>query len=382
VENSRPIAKATVDRSVRVPFVDLTTQNITLGSQLSSAIHSVIDRGDFILGNAVREFEALFARYIGVDHAIGVASGLDALQLTLVALGIGAGDEVLLPANTFIATALAVSRTGAIPVLVDCNPHTHNIDTHGLSAAITERTRAIIPVHLQGHPADMDGILSFAGRHALAVVEDACQAHGAVYNRCRCGSLGNAGCFSFYPAKNLGAFGDGGLVTTNDSDLAALIRSLRDYGQSAKYQHDLPGGNSRLDTLQASVLQVKLNYLDQWNASRSSHAHAYREQLQGVGDIVFPQLLENTTSVWHLMVFETSLRNELASFLREQGIATGIHYPIPIHRQRVFKNLGYKIGDFPVTERLAEQIISMPMYPELSVSQRDRVVEAVRDFYR
>jgi dTDP-4-amino-4,6-dideoxygalactose transaminase len=379
---SRAIKSTVQERFEDVPFVDLSIQNRNLGPQLSHAIQSVIDRGDFILGQAVRDFEESFAQYVGVKHAIGVACGLDALQLTLAALGIGAGDEVLLPANTFIATALAVARAGAIPVLVDSNPDTHNLDPDQITRAITVRTRAVIPVHLQGNPADMDRILSIADRFGLAVVEDACQAHGAEYHTRRCGGVGNAGCFSFYPAKNLGAFGDGGIVTTNDSALAASIRCLRDYGQTAKYQHDLPGGNSRLDSVQASVLKVKLQYLDQWNASRSSHAMAYREQLQNTGDIVFPQLLDDTKSAWHLMVIETSRRNDLARYVQQFGIATGIHYPIPIHRQRVFADLGYKIGDFPVAERLAERIISLPLYPELTVAQRDRVIQTVRDFYR
>jgi dTDP-4-amino-4,6-dideoxygalactose transaminase len=363
-------------------LVDLNLQNRTLGSELNQAIQSVVERGDFILGRAVGEFETAFAQYVGVEHAIGVASGLDALQLTLVAMGIGARDEVLLPANTFIATAFAIVRAGAVPVFVDCDPGTHNIAIEHLSELVNDRTRAILPVHLQGHPANMHAILQFAEQYRLRVVEDACQAHGAEYQGQRCGGLGDAGCFSFYPAKNLGAFGDGGMVTTNDAELAASIRALRDYGQSAKYRHDVEGGNSRLDTLHASILQVKLKHLDRWNASRARHAFAYRQQLENVGDVIVPRVLENTVSAWHLMVIETAYRDKLANYLREQGIATGIHYPIPIHRQLAFRHLGYDVGDFPATERLADRILSLPLYPELTDAQRDEVIEAVINFYR
>ncbi len=365
-----------------VPFVDLLSQTRELELELKQAIQSTIQNGDYILGKVVREFEQAFASYIGVKFAIGVASGLDALELSLRALGIREGDEVIVPANTFIATALAVSKTGAKPVFVDCDARTHNIDVEKIEPVINGSSRAIIPVHLEGHPADMSSLISIANRHGLSIVEDACQAHGATFGNKACGSFGVAGCFSFYPAKNLGAMGDGGMVTTDDESLAHRIRCMRDYGQCKKYQHDFLGSNSRLDTLQAAVLQQKLPRLDHWNRQRNRIAEIYLSGLADVRDLSSTQVLPDSNSVWHLFVIETTYRDELADHLRKANIATGIHYPIPIHLQRAFEYLGYERGDFPVAERLSKRILSLPMYPQLKDEQCEHVVRSVREFFR
>ncbi len=378
---SRSAHPATSIVSQAVPFVDLRLQTSQLEQEFMGAITEVVGRCDFILGAATTEFENAFARYIGVEQAIGVASGLDALRLSLVALDIQRDDEVILPANTFIATALAVSAVGARPVIVDCDADTYNIDPNCVEAAITPRTRAIIPVHLAGLPADMMSILDIANRNSLHVVEDACQAHGAKHGEKRCGSLGTTGCFSFYPGKNLGAFGDGGIVATNDASLAARLRSLRNYGQEIKYRHVELGGNSRLDTLQAAVLNVKLNHLDSWNAARASHAAEYRRRLSGVGDLKVQVSPDSFTHVYHLFIIETAYRDQLQVFLTDRGIQTGIHYPLPVHLQPAYSDLDHITGDFPVTENLASAMLSLPMFPELRTDQILYVTDAIRDFF-
>ncbi|MEK6257316.1 MAG: DegT/DnrJ/EryC1/StrS family aminotransferase [Planctomycetota bacterium] len=365
----------------QIPLVDLKAQVRSLDGELKAALQGVQERCDFILGGAVSEFESAFAHWLNAKHAVGVASGLDALMLALMALDIGPGDEVLVPANTFIATALAASRAGARPVLVDCDPGTYNIDVERLESAITPRTRAILPVHLTGQPADMAPLLDIAARSGLEVVEDAAQAHGARYRGQRCGTMGRAGCFSFYPGKNLGGFGDGGLVATNDADLAKRLRCLRNYGQQEKYHHLVTGTNSRLDTIQAAVLNVKLPHLDGWNEARARHAERYREQLAGVGDLVFPITLPDVTHVHHLFMIETVDRDGLLHHLKARGIQAGIHYPVPVHLQPAYANLGYRAGDFPVAERLAARILSLPMYPELRGEQIDRVVAGVSSWF-
>jgi dTDP-4-amino-4,6-dideoxygalactose transaminase len=335
----------------------------------------------FILGPQLTEFERAFAEFIGVRHAVGTSSGLDALRLALTALDIGPGDQVIVPANTYIATALAVSAVGARPVLVDCDPRTYQIDVDQIGPAITARTRAVIPVHLSGQAADMDAVLDLAHAHGLHVVEDAAQAHGAKYKGRSCGKLGTVGCFSFYPSKNLGACGDGGMVTTSDGELAERVRRLRNYGEKAKYQHVEKGLNARLDTMQAAVLSVKLRHLARWNEARARHAETYRRLLSGVGDLVFQEVAPWSSHVYHLFVVETAERDALRAHLTTAGIQTGVHYPVPIHLQPAYSDLGHKRGDYPRAERLAARMLSLPMYPELRPAQIAIVADEVRRFF-
>ncbi|HLZ70665.1 MAG TPA: DegT/DnrJ/EryC1/StrS family aminotransferase [Dehalococcoidia bacterium] len=365
----------------RIPFVDLAAQQRRIAAEVEHAIAAVLSRCDFVLGQDVGAFEAEFARYLDVGHAVGVSNGLDALRLALLALDIGPGDEVIVPANTYIATALAVSSVGARPVLIDCEPGTYTLDPRLLPAALTPRTRAIIPVHLAGQAADMDPILGIARSAGVAVIEDAAQAHGTRYQGRGCGSLGDIGCFSFYPSKNLGAYGDGGAVTTGDAYLAERIRRLRDNGQTAKYVHVEPGLNARLDTLQAAILRVKLPHLDAWNGERAAHAAAYRRQLADVGDLALPVCATWSTHIYHLFIVETERRDALQQHLTDAGIATGIHYPVPIHLQEAYAALGGHAGDFPNAERAARRMLSLPMYPELSDAQIARTCAAVRSFF-
>ncbi len=361
----------------KVPFVDLTAQYQTIKEEVDAAIASVLKSTAFITGPDLRKFEEEFAEYCGTQYAIGVDSGTSALELILRAYGIGAGDEVIVPANTFIATALAVSFTGAIPVLVDTDPETYNIDVKKIEAAITPKTKALLPVHLYGQPADMDTILEIAAKHSLLVFEDACQAHGARYKGKRCGSLGKAAAFSFYPAKNLGCYGDGGAITTNDSQIAEKLRILREYGQTEKYIHTEIGYNHRLDTLQAAVLRVKLKYLDTWNQARREHASLYHQLLSDSG-IKTPTVPGYAEPIWHLYVVQLQNRDQIRQKLTERGVYTGIHYPIPIHQQKAYHNLGYQKGDFPVTEHSAGRILSLPMYPELSDEMIAYVAEELK----
>jgi dTDP-4-amino-4,6-dideoxygalactose transaminase len=364
-----------------VPFVDLAAQHGTIQAEVSAAVQRVLSDCNFVLGPQVEEFERDFARFIGCDHAVGVSSGLDALRLALMSVGIGPGDEAILPANTYIATALAVSAVGARPVLVDCDPQTYNIDVGLIEAAVTPRTRAIVPVHLTGQAADMDPILEVASRHGLRVIEDAAQSHGTLYKNRSCGAVGSVGCFSFYPSKNLGAYGDGGMVTTDDPELARRVRRLRNYGQTAKYRHTEKGLNARLDTLQAAILSVKLRHLPRWNKARAAHAERYKDLLVGVGDLVFQQEARYSTHVYHLFIVETERRDALQERLDAREIQTGIHYPIPIHLQRAYEDLDYKEGNFPETEHLAKRMLSLPMFPELRREQIERVAEEVKDFF-
>jgi len=364
---------------MNVAFVDLRAQYQSLAAEVKQAISVVLERGDFVLGREVSLFEEEFAAYCEAEYAVGVDSGTSALELALRAFDIGPGDEVITAANTFIATAFAVSYTGATPVLVDVDSQTYTIDVSLLESAITDRTRAIIPVHLYGHPADMDPIMEIAAKHGLVVIEDACQAHGARYKGKRVGSLGNAAAFSFYPAKNLGAYGDGGMVVTNDEQVAGSLRVLRNYGQREKYHHMVQGYNHRLDTLQAGVLRVKLKHLNAWNAARRQHAKLYRELLAH-SPVVLPVEASCAEAVYHLYVIRVQDRDGLRVYLQDRGVATGIHYPIPIHLQPSYRALGYKKGSFPVTERCAEQILSLPMYAELTPASIEYVAEAIRTF--
>ncbi|MGE5618687.1 MAG: DegT/DnrJ/EryC1/StrS family aminotransferase [Sphingomonadaceae bacterium] len=368
------------DRTLsRVPFVDLAAQYASIEHEVNDAISKNLHQTDFILGQEVRLFEEDFASFCEVDHAVGVDSGTSALELALRAYGIGPGDEVITAANTFIATALAISYTGARPVLVDADPETYTLDTSLLEKAITPRTKAVIPVHLFGHPADMDRIQEIARRHGLVVIEDACQAHGARYKGRRVGSIGHAAAFSFYPGKNLGAYGDGGMVVTGDAKVAETLRMLRNYGQQKKYHHQLKGFNRRLDTLQAAILRVKLRHLEEWNQARRLRARHYGELLAGQ-DLILPVEAGEVEPVYHLYVIRVADRDGLAAHLREQGIDTGIHYPIPIHLQPAYQELGLGPGSFPVAEEHSRQLLSLPMYPELTPEDTRRVAEAVSGF--
>ena len=364
-----------------VPFVDLAAQHAVIRAEVEAAIGEVLSECNFVLGKQVEEFERAFAEFVGSEHAVGVSSGLDALRLALMALDVGSGHEIILPANTYIATALAVSSVGARPVFLDCDPETCNIDASLIESAVSPRTKAVIPVHLTGQSADMDPILDVASRHGLHVVEDAAQAHGALYKGRPCGSIGTAGCFSFYPGKNLGAYGDGGMVVTDDPDLAARMRRLRNYGQRVKYHHEEKGLNARLDTLQAAILTVKLRHLRSWNEARVAHAERYRDSLMGVGDLAFQRQAPYSTHVYHLFVVETAHRDALRKRLAAAEIQTGVHYPIPIHLQQAYRDLNHREGDFPEVERLARRTLSLPMFPELRPDQIQRVAEEVLDFF-
>lgn len=368
--------------TLSVPFVDLRSQHQELSFELQAAFARVMDRSSFILGEEVAQFEQEFAACVGSPYAVGVGSGLDALRLALIALGVGEDDEVIVPANTYIATALAVSACGARPVLVDVEERTFGLDPRKVEGAITPRTKAIIPVHLYGQPCDIDAVLTIAAEAKLAVVEDACQAHGARVLGRGCGTLGDAGCFSFYPSKNLGAAGDGGMVVTGRSDLAERLRLLRDFGQERKYHHVMKGFNSRLDGLQAAILRTKLPHLARWNAQRASNAAAYAAALPPRAEIQLPATLAAPEHVYHLYVIRVLKRDALVKHLADRGVQTGIHYPIPIHLQKAYSNLGYSRGSFPLTERLADEIVSLPMYPELSADQIQVVANAVEEFFR
>lgn len=362
-----------------VPFIDLKAQYSAIADEIDDAMTNVVKGSGFILGPVVLKFEEEFAKYCEVDYAVGVSSGTAALELSLRAFGIGPGDEVITTANTFIATAFAISYTGATPVLVDINPDTYTMDIAKLYDAITPNTKAVIPVHLYGHPVDMDSVLEIAKQNNLIVLEDSCQAHGAKYNGRRVGSFGDAAAFSFYPAKNLGAFGDAGIVVTNDAKIAETIRILRDVGQEEKYHHVYKGYNHRLDSLQAAVLRVKLAYLDGWNADRRFLARQYNHYFKG-SNIFAPVESNDVNHVYHLYVIRVNDRDGLREHLSERNIGTGIHYPIPIHMQPAYKELDYQLGDFPITEAFADQILSLPMYPELSPEWIAYVADTIRAY--
>jgi dTDP-4-amino-4,6-dideoxygalactose transaminase len=364
---------------LQVPFVDLASQYRSIAAEIDEAVSRVIRETDFILGREVALFEEEFASFCQTKWAVGVDSGTSALELALRAYEIGPGDEVITAANSFIASALAISHAGATPVLVDVDADTHTIDVAAIEKAITLRTKAIIPVHLYGHPADMDAIMNLAERRGLIVIEDACQAHGARYKGKTAGSLGHAAAFSFYPGKNLGAYGDGGAVVTNDEAIAKSLRMLRNYGQREKYQHMFRGYNRRLDTLQAAVLRIKLKHLEEWNDARRQHAKNYGRLLGQTG-IGVPRAAGYSDSVWHLYVIQTDQRDALKEYLASCGIGVGIHYPIPIHLQPAYRDLGYRQGDFPVTERCACRILSLPMYAELTPEIVNRVAETASEF--
>jgi len=359
-------------------FLDLKSPYLELKSELDAAYHRVMESGWYLLGRETEAFEAEFASYCGVRHCIGVGNGLDALHLILRGLDIGPGDEVIVPSNTYIATWLAVSYAGATPVPVEPDEKTYNLDPRLIERAITPRTKAIIPVHLYGQPAEMDEINSIARRHGLKVIEDAAQAHGARYKGRRTGGLGHAAGFSFYPGKNLGAFGDGGAVTTNDDALAERIRTLRNYGSKAKYSHLEKGFNSRLDELQAALLRVKLARLDEWNERRTQVAAAYTAALQRAA-ISLPFVADYCQSAWHLFVVRTSARDGLQERLKRADIGTLVHYPVPPNMQPAYLDLGYSVGSFPLAEQLAEEVLSLPMGPHLDIQDAEKVAAIIVD---
>ena len=362
--------------AAKVPFVDLRATGAELRGELSTAVSRVMDSGWYLLGPELEAFEHEFAEYCGTRHCVGVASGLSAIELTLRAAGVGPGDEVIVPAYTWIATWLAVSGVGALPVPVDVEEATYNIDVSMIPQAITPRTAAIVPVHLRGEPADMDAIDEIARTHGLLVVEDAAQAHGARYRDRPTGGLGDAAAFSFYPSKNLGAFGDGGAVTTNDDEMAAKVRLLRNYGMKSRYEIEAAGSNSRLAEIQAAVLRVKLPHLDSWNRARAATASRYSDALGDRDSLDLPRVPEWAKPVWHLYVVRSAERDALARSLADRGVETLVHYPVLPHRSEPYADLALSVG-LPVSERLADTSLSLPMYPQLDPSAADRVIEAV-----
>jgi dTDP-4-amino-4,6-dideoxygalactose transaminase len=363
---------------MKIPFVDLKTQYASIKDEIDSAVLEVLASTQFVGGEKLARFEQNFSSYMEAKYAVGASSGTSAIHLALAGLGIGKGDEVITAANTFIATTEAISMAGATPVLVDVLDDTLNIDPEKAEAAITPRTRAIVPVHLYGQSADMDAIRDIASRHSLKVLADAAQAHGARYKGSRRATLGDVSSFSFYPGKNLGAYGDAGAVVTDDEDLAKKMKALADHGSYKKYYHTYEGFNHRLDTMQAVILDIKLKYLDQWTEARHSRAARYDAGLQGSAVRPVGESKDNY-HVYHLYVIRTQKRDEVLSALTERGIGAGIHYPIPLHLQEAYKYLGHNKGDFPVTEEAAEEIVSLPMFAELTDEQVDAVVAAVKE---
>jgi len=362
-----------------VPFVDLISQYQNIRGEVIPAIEKVMSSAQFILGEDVDVFETTFARYCGADHCVGVSSGTEALHLALRALNIGPNDEVITPANTFAATAFAISYVGATPVFVDVKPTDYNIDVDLIENSITKRTKAIIPVHLYGQPADMDAILFLAHKYDLKVIEDACQAHGAEYKGRRTGSIGDVGCFSFYPGKNLGAYGDGGAVVTNNPELTDGIRLLRNYGQRVKNVHTMLGYNSRLDTLQAAILLVKLDHLDDWNEKRRTAARFYGNLLSGC-NVLLPSENGRVHHVYHLYVIQHEQRDELLQHLKQMGILCGIHYPIPLNQQQPYLYARTVPDGLPITTDVSKKILSLPLFPEITEDQIHRVVEGIATF--
>lgn len=367
--------------STGVPFLDLAPSHEPILEEVLAEIGELILTGAFTNGPQVQQFESAFAAFCGTNHCVGVASGLDALRLALQAAGIEPGDEVILPANTFVATAEAVSQAGGAPVLVDVTAGDYNIDPVATAAAVTSLTRFILPVHLYGQLADMPALVAVARRHDLEIVEDACQAHGASRDGARAGSTGDAAAFSFYPGKNLGAFGDAGALVTNSAAIRDRVRALREHGQGSKYHHDHIGWTSRLDTIQAIALLRKLPQLARWTDERRAVAGAYLERLSGTGDLVLPPVAPSSEPVWHLFVVTTADPAALGAFLRERGIHTGRHYPQPIHRSQAYAHLELPEGSFPVTEALARECLSLPIFPGMSDSQVELVCSAIETYF-
>lgn len=367
------------EKTKHIPFLDLRAAYLELKTEIDEAVACVLDSGSFLLGRQLEAFESEFAAYLGTKCCVGVGSGLDALHLSLRALGVGPDDEVIVPALTYIATWLAVSYSGAKPVPVEPDERTYNIDPGKLEGAITERTKGIIPVHLYGQPAEMDRVREIAQRHALWVVEDAAQAHGARYKGTPVGHLGDLAAWSFYPGKNLGAFGDGGAVTTNNPELADRVRILRNYGSRTKYFNEVQGFNSRLDEVQAAALRVKLKHLDEWNERRRRIAAMYRQELEGTG-LILPYVPRWAEPVYHLYVVRGKQRNALRAHLEDAGVGTLIHYPVPPHLQKAYCGLGLRAGSLPVSEKIHQEVLSLPIGPHLTELQAAGVIQAIREF--
>ncbi|MFL6499706.1 MAG: DegT/DnrJ/EryC1/StrS family aminotransferase [Candidatus Udaeobacter sp.] len=365
---------------MRIPFLELRPTYVELKDALDAAWHRVMDSGWYLLGSELESFEQEYAAYCGAKHCVGVGSGFDALHLALRAWEIGPGDEVIVPSNTFIATWLAVTFAGGAPVPVEPDPRTFNLDPGRVAAAITLRTRAIIPVHLYGQPADMEPINAIAEKHGLKVLEDAAQAQGALYKARRVGSLGHAAAHSFYPSKNLGAFSDGGAVTTDDAELADKLRALRNYGSKLKYYHERTGTNSRLDELQAAFLRLKLAKLNEWNARRQTIARCYLNELQRLPDLTVPFVPAEIDPVWHLFVVRHPRRDELQRHLAEAGIGSLVHYPVPPHLSEAYSHLGHRRGSYPIAEEQSRTVLSLPIGPHLSREAQDDVIAAIRSF--
>jgi dTDP-4-amino-4,6-dideoxygalactose transaminase len=362
---------------MQIPFVDLKTQYQNHKDEIRSAIDEVLDRGDFILGRSVIDFEESFKRYTSSKYAVSCANGTDALILSLDALDIKTGDEVISVANTWVSTIFAISRVGARPVFVDIDPKTYLMDPNKIESAITKKTKAILPVHLYGQSADIEAISSIASKNNLMVLEDAAQAHGSRWKESKPGSLTKAACYSFYPGKNLGAYGDAGCVTTNDEEFARRLRMLGNLGQSVKHNHELIGTNSRLDTLQAAILNVKLKYLDSWIQKRREAAKRYNELLKNI-DCITPQEHENSRHVYHLYVIQVKNRDNVVNLLQSKGVMAQIHYPTPIHMQKCYSHLGVEKGALPITEEISKNIISLPIFPEITEEQQTYVAESLQ----
>jgi len=364
-----------------IPFVDLKAQYENLKPEIDQAVSDVLASGWYILGPQVSAFEQEFAAYCGVKHGIAVASGTEALQIALTAGGLSDGNEVITVPNTAVPTVAAIEAAGCRPVFVDICPDTFLMDVTLLEEAITTKTKAIIPVHLYGQAVDMDPLLAIAKKHKLLVIEDCAQATGALYKGKRVGSLGDMGCFSFYPTKNLGALGDAGMVVTNNIDFAEAVRLIRSYGERKKYVNDRKGINSRMDDLQAAVLRIKLKHVDQWNQQRQEKAALYLRSLPDVAEITLPVTGDQRDHVYHLFVIRTAQRETLQAYLQEKGISTAIHYPLPIHYQAAYQDLGYQKGDFPVAEACSQEIMSLPLYPELEEASIEKVIKSIKAFY-
>jgi dTDP-4-amino-4,6-dideoxygalactose transaminase len=376
------MSKPAVAGEVGVPFVDLRLSNEAIRADLLDDLSKLIDSSAFVNGPPVSDFERAFAEYCGTADCVGLASGLDALRLALLASGMQPGDEVIVPAHTFVATVEAVTQAGGVPVLADVTERDYGLDPEAAESVVTARTTVLLPVHLYGQMADMRALLSLAERHGLAVLEDACQAHGAERDGLRAGAAGLGGAFSFYPAKNLGALGDAGALATDDAELAATVRALREHGQRSKYQHELEGYTARLDTIQALVLSRKLALLDGWNDERRKAASFLSAALADVGDLVLPEVSPGSNPVWHLYVVRTADPDSLGAYLRARGIASGRHYPEPVHLTRAYEGLGYTEGAFPMAERLAREALSLPIFPGMTDEQLNAVVDGVSAYFR
>jgi dTDP-4-amino-4,6-dideoxygalactose transaminase len=363
---------------MHVPFLNLKLQYQTIKDEIHDAINEVIAKSAFAAGPFVAQFEKEFAEFCKCQYAIGVGSGTEALWMPLLALGIGRGDEVITVPNTFIATTEAISFCGATPVFVDIDEKTYNMNPDLIEAAITPKTRAIIPVHIFGQTADMDPIMKIAGKHNLLVIEDACQSHGSKYKEKRAGSIGDAAAFSFYPGKNLGALGEAGAITTNNLELATKMRMFRDHGQTQKYYHGIIGWNARMDGIQGAVLSVKLKHLESWNEARRKNAHLYNELLSNVDGVITPVEADYAKHVYHIYAIRVQNRDTLIKKLTEKNIACGIHYPVPIHLQEAYSFLGYGKSSFPIAEKCAEEFVSLPMFPELTSKQIEYVSDNVK----